>query len=265
VIVVAERINATRSSVRRIISERDAPALADLARGQADAGCTYVDVNVGTGVGEREDEIASMEWAVKVVAEATPAPISVDSADPGVLEAGLRAAPADRQLMVNSAKAVDESLDAVVPLAVRHKAMLVGLALDERGLPGSVDERLRACERIVEACKRLDQPLDRLLLDPLVIPLGTDIRQARWTLDAATAIHERLAPARALLGLSNVSFGLPQRRRLNIGFLTMAIYAGVEAALLDALDTDLMEAITTAEALAGKDRHCRRYTRKFRK
>ena len=104
-----------------------------------------------------------------------------------------------------------------------------------------------------------------VFFDPLVLPVGADITQGRITLDTIKTIKDRFAGARTVLGLSNVSFGLPARAILNAAFLHMALYAGLDAAIADPLDRDLMDAVKTGEVLLGKDRHCRRYTRAFRR
>jgi 5-methyltetrahydrofolate--homocysteine methyltransferase len=223
-----------------------------------------VDVNVGTGVGSRENEIDSMKWAVTELKSAVEAPLCVDSADPQVLEAGLAAIGSDTAL-INSAKAEQGMLEEVVQLAAQFGCPLVGLAMDETGIPPTQEGRIAACGKIAAACESLSVPLERVFFDPLVLPVSTDIKQGLVTLATITAIKARFPGVRTVMGLSNISFGLPGRARLNAAFLHMAAYAGLDAAIADPLDEELMAAIKTAEVLIGKDRHCRKYTRAFRK
>jgi 5-methyltetrahydrofolate--homocysteine methyltransferase len=136
--------------------------------------------------------------------------------------------------------------------------------MDEQGIPKTVKDRLSACEKIAKACQKHGFSLDNLFFDPLVLPVSTDIRQGRVTLDTLTQIKENFSGARTVMGLSNVSYGLPNRAGLNSAFLHMAIFAGLDAAIMDPLDQQIIGAVRTAEVLAGKDRHCRRYTRTFR-
>lgn len=262
-IVVGEKINATRSSVRTIIEQRQSGRLVELAQSQAAAGAAYIDVNVGTGRGSQNDEIDAMRWAVAVVCEAADKPLCIDSADPAVLAAGL-AAMKQRPAMINSTKADEKTLAAVMPLAARYQALVIALAMDESGIPPSVQGRLNACRLIAEAATRWGVPLQNLYFDPLVLPVATDASQGRVTLETLAAIKKSFPAARTVMGLSNISFGLPGRAALNAAFLQMALYAGLDAAILDPLNADLMAAARAGEALLGKDRHFRRYSRAFR-
>jgi cobalamin-dependent methionine synthase I len=263
-IIIGEKINATRLPIKALIQERDIQGLQDLAKKQADAGAGYIDVNVATGLGTRDDEIAHMDWAVTAISSVVDTPLCVDSADPAVLEAGLKAV-GEGKALINSAKAGSETLGEVVNLAARFKSPLVGLAMDESGIPETVDGRISACEEIAEECARQGVPLDTVFFDPLVIPVSTDIRQGLVTLETISRIKAGFKGAKTVMGLSNVSFGLPARPGLNAAFLHMAIFAGLDAAIADPMNEHLMAAVRTAEVLVGKDRHCRRYSRAFRR
>jgi 5-methyltetrahydrofolate--homocysteine methyltransferase len=136
--------------------------------------------------------------------------------------------------------------------------------MDESGIPGDVEGRLRACEKIAHACNRDNVPLERVLFDPLVLPVSTDITQGIVTLETIKRIKSRFPGAKTVAGLSNVSFGLPERAHLNSAFIILSIYAGLDAAIADPLNEGLMSAVRSAEALLGRDRHCRRYIRAIR-
>lgn len=262
-IIIAEKINATLPTAKRIVLERDADALVELAQKQADAGATFLDVNVGAGEGSSADESDAMSWAVETIQQQLDIPLCIDSADPEVLSAGLSARKG-RPCLVNSVKAEEKILAEVAPLAAEHRAPLVGLAMDKDGIPKTVDERVKACARIVAACAKYGLAQDQLYLDPLVLPVSTDTGQGVVTLETLRAIKEQMPQAKTVMGLSNVSFMLPGRRRLNAAFLHMAVAAGLDAVIGDPLDQKLMTAIRCAEVLTGKDRHCRRYTRTMR-
>jgi 5-methyltetrahydrofolate corrinoid/iron sulfur protein methyltransferase len=263
VIIIGEKINASIPKSKIIIQERDEKKLLELAGGQVDAGADFIDVNVGTGIGSREDEINSMEWAITTIQQELDIPLCIDSADHVVLEAGIKARDG-RPSIINSVKAEEENLEQVMPLAGAYNLPIVALAMDETGIPMSVEGRMRACERIATTCKKYDVPLESVFFDPLVLPVGTDIKQGAVTLHTIMEIKRNFPTAKTVMGLSNVSYGLPARARLNVAFLHMAIFAGLDAAITDPLNKDLMDAVKTAEVLAGKDRHCRRYTRAFR-
>jgi 5-methyltetrahydrofolate--homocysteine methyltransferase len=263
-ILIGEKINASLALAKRIISERDHAALLDLASRQAAAGADYLDVNVGTGQGSAADEAASMRWAVEAIQETLDTPLCIDSADPTVLEEGL-AARQGRPSLINSTKSEDKALEVIVPLAAKFEAPLVGLAMDEAGIPKTAEDRLTAARRIVEACEKHGVPPENLFLDPLVLPVSTDVKQGLVTLETLARVKAEFPGVRTTMGLSNVSFGLPGRARVNAAFMHMAIFAGLDGAIVDPLDEAMMGAVRTAEMLVGRDRHCRRYTRFFRK
>lgn len=263
-IVIGEKINATRSTVRDIIEQRRADQLVDLAQKQATAGAAYIDVNVGTGRGTRQDEVDAMQWAVETLNTAVDKPLCIDSADSVVMEAGLEAM-AQRPAMINSTKADIKYLESVLPLAARFKTPVVALAMDGKGIPKTVEGRIKACRMIAIACRDFGVPIESVFFDPLVLPVSTDARQGKVTLDTLAAVKETFPGARTIMGLSNISFGLPGRALLNAAFLHMAIFAGLDAAIMDPLNADMMQAARTGDALMGKDRHFRKYSRAFRK
>lgn len=263
-IVIGEKINATRSAVRDVVEQRQADRLLDLARLQAMAGADYIDVNIGTGKGTRQDEIDAIQWAVTTLLPIIEKPLCIDSADPKVLEAGLEAMDG-RPAMINSTKADAKSLSTILPLAARFKAPVVALAMGEKGIPDAVEGRLKACRMIEEGCREYNVPMESVYFDPLVLPVSTDSRQGAVTLDTLAAIKETFPGARTVMGLSNISFGLPGRALLNAAFLYMALYAGLDAAIMDPLNEDMMQAARTGDALMGRDRHFRKYARAFRK
>lgn len=263
-IVIGEKINATRPDVSDIIEQRRKDQLLGLALKQAEAGANYIDINVGTGKGNQQDEVDAIRWAVSILLSKVDKPLCVDSADPVVLEAGLEAMQG-RSAMINSIKADDALLSAIPPLAMEYGASLVALAMDEKGIPGTVDERLMVCKRIADGCKEYGLPLTSVYFDPLVLPISADSRQSKVTLNTLSSIKSNFPEAHTVLGLSNISYGLPGRTVLNSAFLHMAIYAGLDAAIMDPLNEDMMQAARTGDALMGKDRHFRKYCRAFRK
>lgn len=263
-IIVGENINGTIPKVKKIMRNQDRGGLLELARSQVAAGSTYIDVNVGTGIGTREHELAAMQWAVDVIQKEMDIPLCIDSADPLIIAKGLEVRNGSASL-INSVKANDKNLMKIAGLAKQYNTRLVGLAMNESGIPESVDARLNACRKIAEACRACGLSLGNLYFDPLVIPISADARQGLVTLKTISALKQSFPEAKTIMGLSNVSYGLPGRSRLNAAFLHMAIYEGLDAVILNPLDQEVMSAVKTAGALTGKDRHFRRYMRSFRK
>lgn len=262
-IMVGENINASIPHIRTLIQRRDAEALLGLARTQAEAGIEYIDINVGSEVGSREDEVAAMQWAVEGIQSHLDIPLALDSADPVVLEAGLQMRDG-RPSLINSAKGEDKSLREIVPLAKKYEMPLVALAMDEEGIPPGEEERLRVCEKIARACEEQGVPLENVFFDPLVLPVSTDTTQGMVTLKTIERVKQQFPRAKTIMGLSNVSFGLPARTFLNAAFIHMAAYAGLDAAIINPLQQELIFAVRAAEVLTGKDRRCRRFLRYLR-
>lgn len=261
--VIGEKINGSRPAVRTAVLNRDEGALLSLAQDQMRAGADCIDLNVATGQGSQGDEIASMQWAVELLQRETDVALCIDSADPRVLGAGL-AARKGRPAFTNSTNAEKERLRQILPLALEHQTPLVALTMDEKGVPKTVEDRLSACHRIAEACGEVEFPMERVYFDPLVLPVSGDVKQGLVTLRTLSSIREHFPMAKTVLGLSNISYGLPQRSRLNAGFLHMAALAGLDAVIMDPTEKRMMDAVRTADVLLGKDGHCRRYTRACR-
>jgi cobalamin-dependent methionine synthase I len=153
----------------------------------------------------------------------------------------------------------------VLPLARKYNKPLVGLAMDQDGIPKSVEKRVEACKKIARACNEYEIATADLFFDPLVLPVATDVSQGKVTLETVAAIKKEIPAAKTVMAVSNVSFGLPNRKIFNTAFLHMALMAGLDAAIMNVLDRDLVGAAKTAEAVLGRDRHCRKYSRFWRK
>lgn len=204
-----------------------------------------------------------MAWALGVIRSRTDRPPSLDSSDPVVLETGLELC-GDSKPFINSVSGEISRMEVVLPLAARYGCPLVALAMDESGIPKTPGERLEVCKRIIGKARELDIPEQDVFFDPLVLPVGTDHTQARVTLETLEMIAKEIPGARTVLGLSNVSFGLPNRSLLNCALLAMAISIGLDAALMDPTDKGLRAMVFAAEAVAGRDAFCSRYLKAYR-
>lgn len=263
-LIIGENINASIPKVREAILSRDGDFIRALAIRQEEAGAGLIDINVGTGEGTAQDEIESMQWAVNLVSSAVKTNLCIDSDNAVVLEAGIAAAGA-RAGMINSTKGSPQSLSAIMPLAQRTGLPVIGLAMDDEGIPRSAQERLVIAGRILAAARAHGVLDERVYIDPLVMPVSTDINQGAVTLETVRLIKERHPEARCVLAVSNVSFGLPRRSNINTALICMAAYLGVEAVLINPLHRTLRAAVLSSDTLLGRDRHCRKYTRAVRK
>ena len=261
-LIIGEKINASIKSVRTAIMERDVNLLQNLAKSQAESGADYIDVNVSTEKG-RDFDIESMEWAVEKIQEVVDKPLTIDSPDAKTLEAGLRRC--QQKAMINSVTAEPGKLENILPLAKEFDSEIIALALGDEGIPPDVEGRLRACQKIAESAQKQGIALEKLYFDPLVLTVSADNSQGLITLEALRGIKSQLPEAKTTLGLSNISFGLPGRSLVNRSFLLMAIYAGLDSAVIDPLDRKLMSVVKAGEMVLGKDNYCVNYLRAYKK
>lgn len=259
-LVIGEKINATIKSVGTAIANRDAEFISRLAREQAEAGADFIDVNAGEG---SASDTSAIEWLVDIVQNATDKPLAIDSDVPEVIAAGLQRYRGEK-VMVNSITAETRRLEAVSRLAKERDASLLALAMGKEGIPVTAEKRLEACETIMDYLAGLGFPDEKVYFDPLVLPVGVGENQGIVTIKTIQQIKKRFPRAKTAMGLSNVSYGLPGRRLINRSFLLMAIGAGLDAALLDPLDSKMMSAVIVARLVMGEDPHCRRYMRAYR-
>ena len=263
-LVIGERINASNRLVAEAIITRNDGYIAELAKTQADAGADFIDVNVGAGNQSQQEQIAAMGWAVEIVQATTDKPLAIDSDFPGVIEAASRKY-SGKEMMINSVNAEAEKLETIGRLATGCQVRLVALAMGAEGIPRSVDERLAACEAIMSHLARFDIHEEQIYFDPLVLPVSVDSGQALITLETIKRIKSQYPQAKTVIGLSNISYGLPNRKLVNRAFLIMAAHAGLDAAILDPLDTKTMSLMKAADVLMEKDLQCRRYIRAHRR
>ncbi len=252
-LIVGELINSTRKAIAQAIVEKDKGYLQDLARRQAEAGAHFIDVNTAAG----GDEIANMIWLVDLIQDVVDVPLCIDSPSPEALEAGL--GRCRQKPMVNSISGESERWASVLPIIQKYQAQVVALCMDDRGMPETAEDRLRVAETLVTGLTEAGIPEDDIYLDPLVKPLGVNHEYGIEILQATRAIRETYPKVHIISGLSNVSYGLPERRLLNRVFMVMSLAMGMDAYILDPLDQTMMSLWAAAKALAGKDEYCLEY------
>jgi len=243
---IGERINGMFLDVRRAIRDHNPEPIVSLAQRQTEAGAAFLDINVGTAA---EDQEGTMRWLVETVQGACDTPIALDSQKLAVIQAGLEVADG-RQLMINSVSGDDEKLDQYIPIAVEHNAMLVALTMNADGVPQNVNNRLEIAMNIVAKAMEHGLCPSRVLIDPIILPVTCDQKQPGFILEVISQIRLLSDPApKTVVGLSNVSQGTSQRSLINRIFLSMALAAGLDGAIVDVLDTPLMDAAITAEMI----------------
>jgi cobalamin-dependent methionine synthase I len=258
-LIIGEKINGTRKAVNKAVLDRDVDFIRTLAIAQVEAGADALDINAGTA-GEREPD--DMVWLINVVQDAVDKPLSLDSPNPAALAAGLAAT---RQVpIINSISGEEDRLREVLPLMAKHGCRVLALALDGVTVPETCDERMAVVRRLFEATRKAGVPDENMFVDSLVLTVATNSEACNVTLATMRAVKVEFPQAHLTAGLSNVSFGLPARLLLNRAFLTLAISAGLDSAIMDPMDRGLMETLYATEVLLGMDRNCGRYCRAFR-
>lgn len=263
-IIIGEKINGARKKVGEAIKNRDADFIKNLARNQFEAGAVYLDVNAGSIPAQ---EPADMVWLIELTHEAAPeAILSLDSANPEALKAGLEKALSYQppKIMINSLSGEKNRIEGVLPLAAKYKTELIVLALDDHGIPETVESRLEIVRRLVGLCRDQGLTDELLYIDPLALTISTNTKAASVTLDAMRAIKAEFPQVHLTCGHSNISFGLPLRSTLNQAFMALTIAAGLDSAISDPENRDLKAMTLATEVLLGMDRHCLKFNRAFR-
>ena len=254
-IIVGERINASRKRIAQALEERDAGWIRKEARRQAKAGAGYIDVNAGTSVAKEVENIA---WLAGIVAAAVEVPLCADSANPEALRAALKL-NRHGQPMINSITAEKVRLDGILPLVREFRTKVVALTMDDSGMPEDADGRVKVARDLHGELAAAGVPDEDIFFDVLVRPVSTDPRQALFCLEAVRRIRGEFPAVHFMCGMSNVSFGLPKRRILNRTFLTMLMVAGQDGAILDPTEPDVAAALFATRALLGQDEYCLEY------
>jgi 5-methyltetrahydrofolate--homocysteine methyltransferase len=256
--VIGERINPTGKKIYSAeLREGKTAYVRREAQDQVAAGATLLDINCGSpGV----DEPLALERAVFAASGVVASPLVLDSSDPVALERGLKAA--DGKVLINSVSGEARSLAAILPLARKYGAAVIGLALDETGIPETAEGRLAVARRIVEAAVAAGLPREDVVIDCLTLTVSAEQKRAMETLRALRRVKEELGVA-TVLGVSNISFGLPARPILSSAFFAMALEAGLDAAIINPRDERMMDAFRSALVLLGHDQRAEAYINEY--
>ena len=255
-VIIGERINPTgKKRLRQALQDGDMAYILNEAIVQEERGAEVLDVNVGTpGI----DEAEMLCRAVEELQAITDLPLQLDTADPQAMERALRRY--NGKAMINSVNGKQEVMDAVFPLVKKYGGVLVALTLDEEGIPQTAEGRFAIAERILAEAEKYSIDRKDILFDPLTMTVSADISAARVTLDALRMIRERTGCG-TVLGVSNVSFGLPAREVLGSVFLTMALHTGLSAAIMNPLSDAMTGAMISYRTLTERDANCGEYIR----
>jgi 5-methyltetrahydrofolate--homocysteine methyltransferase len=257
--IIGERINPTG---RRIFQEQvragDLSAIIKDVKAQVDGGADMLDVNMGVPL---TDEADLMRQAIKMVQELTDLPICIDSSVLEALEAGLQTYQG--RALVNSTTGEDDRLDHILPLVKKYDAAIIALPNDETEIPMTVEDRLKITEKILRACDKHGISHDRLVIDPLAMPIGAEPQAGNLFFETVYQIKQRW-DLNMTCGASNVSFGMPNRHAINAAFLPAAMTVGLTSAVMDARTPEIVSAVRATDVLLGNDQYGGNWITRFR-
>ena len=253
-LIVGELINASRKSIQPLIKEKDAQGIAAIAKAQVECGADYIDVNAGVFV-EKEPEY--LRWLVETVQQAVDAPCCIDSPNPKALEAALEVHKGTP--LINSISLEADRYDAVLSVVAGTDLKVIALCVSEGEMPHTKDERMEIADKLVNGLAQNGVKKDNIFVDPLAQPIATNDASGVAFLDALQGVHEAFHEVHTICGLSNVSYGVPNRKFTNRTFMAMAITKGLDGAIVDPRDKRMMATIIAAETLIGRDRFCEKY------
>ena len=257
-ILIGERINGMFKDVKQAITDKDKKVIQDLAVRQTEAGAAYLDVNVGTAAADQEGTI---QWLIETIQEACSTPLSLDSQKPAVIAAGLKVINAENGLILNSTplnkKSDEEVFNKYVEMArsAGPKANIIALTMDKNGVPQDINMRVEIAAQILSRAMDLGFDTQRLFIDTIVLPVKVPNAQVQPgnILAAMDQVKFLSDPAPHMtIGLSNLSQGATERNLINRVFLIMAISHGLDSAIVDVCDQELMNAVATAEMLMNR-------------
>lgn len=265
-IIIGEKINGAIPVVKEAIKNKDAEFIRDRAIKQAEAGSDYIDVCASTAP---EVEVETLKWLIDIVQDAVDVPICIDSPNPFFIKDVMPFVK--KPGLINSVnlekiEGMDmDKCDVLFPLIKDTDWEVIALTCDsENGTPRDVETRVVISRKIIEKAAEYGITPDKIHIDPLVMALSTDNNSLLNFVESMRQVKAEYPTVKFTSGLSNISFGMPKRKVINQNFMTLAIYEGMDSAIMDPLNKPIMGAIFATEALLGRDRHTRKYNKAAR-
>jgi len=293
-IIIGERINATREKIKEAIEKKDRNFIKKEIRKQIENGADYIDLNAGTGKGkEREKE--DIKWLIEIAKEEGISKICIDSSAPDVIEFGMNFVNPENAIInsINGEKEEKEKLIEIVKkwgfnyfylfllpgltrgnLFCKEKlieivkkypeAKIILLTMDDKGIPSDTKTRIEIAEKIIDEISLCGIKKENIFVDCLVEPVSVNIENAKKFINCLKEIKTKFPEVRTTCGLSNISFGLPKRKIINKYFLALCIYEGLDSAIIDPTISDIRECLYATNVLIGKDEFCMNYIKAIR-
>ena len=258
-IIIGEKINGSIPSIAEAIAKRDAELIKERAIMQAEAGATYIDCCASV---EENVEVETLKWMIDCIQEVTDLPICVDSPSPDVL---LQVFPyCKRPGLINSVSMEGDKVEKIFPAIADTKWEVIALLSDDTGIPKTAADRLRVFDNLMEKAKQYGIAPSRIHIDPLIEMLCTSEDGIAMIEEVISTVRERYPSIHITAAVSNISFNLPVRKLVNTGFTVLAMKAGLDSAIFDPTNRDLLGVIYATEALLGLDDYCMEYISAYR-
>ncbi len=257
--VIGERINTTLKKVNAAVSERDSDYIKEDVKKQTDAGATYIDVNAGARIGHEDDD---MRWLLDVVQGVTDLPLCLDSPDPAILEMAYNLV--DKMPLINSISLEKDRFEPMINYLKGKECRIIALCMDDSGMPKTIDDVVDRAKAITAELEKIGYKRDNIFIDPLIQPLSVNKDNGIMCMTAVKRIMTELEGVHTTGGLSNISYGLPQRKIINRNFLSMLMAVGFDSAIMDPLDKDIMAVLKTSTMMLGEDDFCMNYIKGVR-
>lgn len=259
--IIGERINGMFKDIAQAIRDGDPRPIQEWARKQEAGGARYLDINTGPTA---KDQVKTMRWLVEKTQEVSNLPLALDSTNYDAIEAGLEICK--RPAMINSVPAEWAKMERVFTMAVKYNAAVIGLAMNEQGIPKDADTRVALAMELVATADSYGIPMEDIYIDPLVLPCNVGQDHGPEVMKTLRQVKLLADPApRTVVGLSNISQGTKNRELINRIFAAMGVANGLDAAVADACDQELIEAIATARIVMNLDIYCDSYVDIYRK
>ena len=259
-IIIGEKINGSIPSVAEAIAKRDRAFIKARAQQQAAAGATFIDCCASVAESE---EVETLQWMIGCIQEVTDLPISVDSPSAAVLSKAYTFCK--RPGLFNSVSGEGNKIDTIFPLLADNPGwQVIALLSDDTGIPKNAEDRLRVFDKIMEKAAAYGISPGRIHIDPLVEMLCTSENGIETNVEVISAVRKRYSDIHITAAVSNISFNLPVRKVINLGFTVLAMNAGLDSAILDPTNRDMMGVIYATEALLGRDEYCMEYISAYR-
>ena len=261
-IIIGEKINGAIPSVRQAIADHNEDLIRERTRMQADAGADFLDCAPSTST---DIEYDTMCWLIDIMQDATDVPLCIDSPDAKLLARILEEGRVKKPGMVNSVNEESDKCETIFPIIAGTDWNVIGLTCDQDGIPLDVEKKVDIAKRMIDKADHYGVKLSNFHIDPCVMALATCPTSMENFEECIRRIHEYAPEVKITGAISNVSFDMPARKYVNMGCMSMAVRAGLDSAIMDPCNRDMIGTIYAAEALSMKDKSGRKYNRAYRK